>query len=147
MIAVPSRLRDGSLFFPESTFPGFFCLFSFRFSICLFTLFGFQGTYLPVFPALVGSSGLEPPTLRLSGARSNHLSYEPIFLCGLLLSRFPFFFLLPFLRKLVEIKGFEPLTPCLQGRCSPNRAKPPRSSFTLRVKAEVLFRAFKIEQR
>ena len=26
---------------------------------------------------LVGSSGLEPPTLRLSGARSNHLSYEP----------------------------------------------------------------------
>ena len=28
---------------------------------------------------LVGSSGLEPPTSRLSGARSNHLSYEPIF--------------------------------------------------------------------
>ena len=28
--------------------------------------------------ALVGSSGFEPPTLRLSGARSNHLSYEPI---------------------------------------------------------------------
>ena len=27
---------------------------------------------------LVGSSGFEPPTLRLSGARSNHLSYEPI---------------------------------------------------------------------
>ena len=27
---------------------------------------------------MVGSSGLEPPTLRLSGARSNHLSYEPI---------------------------------------------------------------------
>jgi hypothetical protein len=27
---------------------------------------------------LVGSSGLEPPTLRLSGARSNHLSYEPM---------------------------------------------------------------------
>ena len=26
----------------------------------------------------MGSSGLEPPTLRLSGARSNHLSYEPI---------------------------------------------------------------------
>ena len=23
-------------------------------------------------------------------------------------------------RKLVEMKGFEPLTPCLQGRCSPN---------------------------
>ena len=27
---------------------------------------------------LVGSSGLEPPTLRLSGVRSNHLSYKPI---------------------------------------------------------------------
>ena len=28
---------------------------------------------------LVGSSGLEPPTSRLSGVRSNHLSYEPTF--------------------------------------------------------------------
>ena len=28
---------------------------------------------------LVGSSGLEPPTSRLSGARSNRLSYEPIY--------------------------------------------------------------------
>ena len=27
---------------------------------------------------LVGSNGLEPSTSRLSGARSNHLSYEPI---------------------------------------------------------------------
>ena len=27
---------------------------------------------------LVGTSGLEPPTSRLSGARSNHLSYAPI---------------------------------------------------------------------
>ena len=27
---------------------------------------------------MVGSSGLEPPTSRLSGVRSNHLSYEPI---------------------------------------------------------------------
>ena len=34
-----------------------------------------------VFPkrlGMVGSSGLEPPTSRLSGARSNQLSYEPI---------------------------------------------------------------------
>ena len=48
---------------------------------------------------LVGSSGLEPPTSRLSGARSNRLSYEPL---------------------MVEMSGIEPLTPCLQGRCSPN---------------------------
>ena len=26
----------------------------------------------------MGLSGLEPPTSRLSGVRSNHLSYEPI---------------------------------------------------------------------
>ena len=42
-------------------------------------LFLFQETerfHIP-FP-LVGSSGLEPPTSRLSGVRSNHLSYEPI---------------------------------------------------------------------
>ena len=37
----------------------------------------------------MGSSGLEPPTSRLSGARSNQLSYEPVrvpvrFLCALL---------------------------------------------------------------
>ena len=30
------------------------------------------------FGKLVGSSGLEPPTSRLSGVRSNHLSYEPM---------------------------------------------------------------------
>lgn len=28
---------------------------------------------------MVGIGGLEPPTLRLSGVRSNHLSYMPIF--------------------------------------------------------------------
>ena len=36
-----------------------------------------------IFYALVGTSGLEPPTSRLSGARSNHLSYAPLwFLSG-----------------------------------------------------------------
>ena len=29
-------------------------------------------------PNLMGTSGLEPPTSRLSGVRSNHLSYAPI---------------------------------------------------------------------
>ena len=37
---------------------------------------------IPVKPAdssrAMGSSGLEPPTSRLSGARSNQLSYEPV---------------------------------------------------------------------
>ena len=51
---------------------------------------------------LVGSSGLEPPTSRLSGVRSNQLSYEPKSL------------------TLVEVNGFEPMTPCLQSRCSPS---------------------------
>ena len=51
--------------------------------------------------SVVGSSGLEPPTSRLSGARSNHLSYEPV----------------P--GTLVEMNRFELSTPCLQGRCSP----------------------------
>ena len=36
---------------------------------------------------MVGSSGFEPPTLRLSGARSNHLSYEPVLIAaGVLLN-------------------------------------------------------------
>ena len=29
---------------------------------------------------MVGTSGLEPPTSRLSGVRSNHLSYAPMLL-------------------------------------------------------------------
>ena len=33
---------------------------------------------LQAMPAVVGSNGLEPSTSRLSGVRSNHLSYEPI---------------------------------------------------------------------
>ena len=37
---------------------------------------------LPLFSQKVGSSGPEPPTSRLSGARSNRLSYEPIIESG-----------------------------------------------------------------
>ena len=87
------------------------------------------------FPYPLGLSGLEPPTSRLSGARSNQLSYKP---AGAESAR-PVFVVLeavlfsqPSTVKLVrfpclvirllgmEMMGFEPMTPCLQGRCSPN---------------------------
>ena len=54
-----------------------------------------QLSYTPI----MGLSGLEPPTSRLSGVRSNRLSYKP---------------------TVVEMRRVELLTPCLQGRCSPN---------------------------
>ena len=63
---------------------------------------------------MVGSSGLEPPTSRLSGVRSNHLSYEPMFLVS------AFYHCFPPAKMLVEMRRFELLTPCVQGRCSPN---------------------------
>ena len=51
----------------------------------LFSVFSFQGTEiqegcscLPV-KEVVGSNGFEPSTSRLSGARSNQLSYEPVY--------------------------------------------------------------------
>ena len=109
----------------------------------------------------MGSSGLEPPTSRLSGARSNLLSYEPAAAVPLpnshflwlgieVLTRSFAFGLLYFLNEVclsftdpflfltslsclsgqgdrsfrftcvMEMMGFEPMTPCLQGRCSPN---------------------------
>ena len=37
---------------------------------------------------MVGLRGLEPPTLRLSGVRSNHLSYKPMAFEALVLSCF-----------------------------------------------------------
>ena len=43
-----------------------------------FSLFNFQVSFLARSLLLVGTSGLEPPTSRLSGVRSNHLSYAPI---------------------------------------------------------------------
>ena len=56
---------------------------------------------------LVGPSGLEPPTLRLSVVRSSQLSYGPVY------------------SLLVEIVGIEPATSCLQGRRSPSWAISP----------------------
>ena len=62
---------------------------------------------------LVGPSGLEPPTSCLSGTRSNLLSSEPLWL------------VIDLSHLVVEMMGFDPMTPCLQGRCSPSRATPP----------------------
>ena len=58
---------------------------------------------------MVGLDGLEPSTSRLSGVRSNHLSYRPLF-----------YLVVSVQFILVEMMGFEPMTPCLQGRCSPS---------------------------
>ena len=60
---------------------------------------------------VVGTNGLEPSTSRLSGVRSNHLSYAPSS------------------SLLVEMRRIELLTPCLQSRCSPSWATPPCSGF------------------
>ena len=49
---------------------------------------------------MVGRGGLEPPTSRLSGARSNHLSYRPDSVTDNLHSNC----------GLVEPNGIEPLT-------------------------------------
>ena len=44
-----------------------------------YILIWFESTWtLPFISFLVGLSGLEPPTSRLSGVRSNQLSYKPI---------------------------------------------------------------------
>ena len=123
------------------------------------------------FNLVVGSSGLEPPTSRLSGVCSNQLSYEPTssargcqphvcgfrhdgccrenslaprvndntavrsacavfpmqsfhfaqlrvhsaFPCGILCARRT-----SRLSLVVEMNGIEPMTPCLQSRCSPS---------------------------
>ena len=107
---------------------------------------------LPIFfsqvSLLVGLSGLEPPTSRLSGVRSNRLSYKPIF-PALRLSGHPATVAVPLLLRssgasfdspaslrrfpslrfsagqnralpVVEINGIEPLTSCLQSRRSPS---------------------------
>ena len=69
-------------FFGSSSFTSCFASLS--------SLFSFQGTLWRVKPLMVGSSGFEPPTSRLSGARSNQLSYEPVCLsCARVFRSFP----------------------------------------------------------
>ena len=60
-----------------SDFPINFC-FTF-FSLFLYSVLKVLGGFAT---PLVGSNGLEPSTSRLSGVRSNHLSYEPISVAG-----------------------------------------------------------------
>ena len=48
--------------------------------LCFFIQFSKYN--LAALSQLVGSNGLEPSTSRLSGVRSNHLSYEPISVAG-----------------------------------------------------------------
>ena len=86
----------------------------------------------------MGLSGLEPPTSRLSGVRSNRLSYKPISWFERWFPTLPFASRFRFLQSgrlcistslclpelpsagLVEMNGIEPMTPCLQSRCSPS---------------------------
>ena len=83
-----------SSYFSYSIFKMPFSLYLFRNRCQKIFFFIFSYPFL-----MVGTSGLEPPTSRLSGVRSNHLSYAP---------------------SLVEMRRIELLTPCLQSRCSPS---------------------------
>ena len=55
-----------------------FRLILLRLDLSSLSIFSFQSTFRKLFAYLVGSNGFEPSTSRLSGARSNQLSYEPI---------------------------------------------------------------------
>ena len=84
-------------------------IFFIRFSMSILILhYAFCILHCEALLRLVGPSGLEPPTSCLSGTRSNLLSYEPLWLVSDLS------------HLVVEMMGFEPMTPCLQGRCSPS---------------------------
>ena len=63
---------------------------------------------------VVGRGGVEPPTSRLSGVRSNHLSYRP----ALPTSGRPGSSVIA--RCMVEPTGIEPVTSCLQSTRSPS---------------------------
>ena len=53
-----------------------FLLISLSLSLFLYSVFMVRNSAYKC--AVVGLGGLEPPTSRLSGVRSNHLSYKPI---------------------------------------------------------------------
>ena len=65
-----------TFYFGKTNFINFYCFLN----ICSFALFGFQWSLASTTSfkvRWVGLDGLEPSTSRLSGARSNHLSYRP----------------------------------------------------------------------
>ena len=99
--------------------------------ICSFAYSVFNEHLIPrvLSRELVGLDGLEPSTSRLSGARSNHLSYRPFLIWFRFVHRTLYPSSDPFCQirlwvadfhRLVEMMGIEPMTPCLQGRCSPS---------------------------
>ncbi len=55
-------------------------VYPFIFSLYIFFQCATNTLYVIFSVCLVGSNGIEPSTSRLSGVRSNHLSYEPIYL-------------------------------------------------------------------
>jgi hypothetical protein len=64
---------------------------------------------------MVGPGGFEPPTLRLSGVRSNQLSYEPELLRLVhLITAHIYYFQQHLKTLLVELAGIEPATSSLQ---------------------------------
>lgn len=91
----------------HSSFSRCEALFATRMSISFFSAVFFPShPFLRPLQALVGLTGLEPVTPRLSSVCSNQLSYRPSFLPS------PFFSLA--LPTLVEARGLEPRTSSLQ---------------------------------
>ena len=98
---------------------------------------------------VVGPSGLEPPTSRLSVVRSNQLSYGPsssqtshpslpsyaessLAPSLLLFGPNPLRWALARYREhLVEVTGLEPVAPCLQSRCSTAELNPHQGVYPL----------------
>ena len=78
----------------------------------------FQSPALPteLSGQMVGLAGLEPATSRLSGVRSNHLSYRPLHFFSITLVYF--FIIFNYLVLLVEVKGLEPPAPWSQTMCA-----------------------------
>ena len=107
-------------------------------SVRFIYLFGFQWTFLQAFCLLGGDDGI-----RLSRElRAQSFAALTVINCHSLplLLRIPSDMGLKaslswrfrdVLRPMVEMMGFEPMTPCLQGRCSPSWATPPYKWFVV----------------